>query len=244
MKKPTFALVLLCGGLAASTAMPTYYGLSGMTFLPGARIPEQGEVSMAFRSTPSVAQEMTIHPMSFSACVSILPYLELGLTNTYQYYMENDQDILGSTVKGKGFRADVSNIYAPVIPSAKLSFLDEAKPDGAIAIGFLYPLGTFLCFDYQIPLRADYCLYFIFGVGTTIQTLTPFLGARAELPFGVDILLEGCYSGMTAQLTSSQEVFFSSTVSYKVASMIFLDFTFRIDRDLVRRAMLSYEIKL
>jgi hypothetical protein len=173
-----------------------------------------------------------------------MPFLEIGLTNTYQFYQQSDMTLLGLASPGSGFKADRSNIYAPIIPSIKLSFLDEAVPNGAIAIGFLYPLGAFFCFDYRIPLPSDFCLYFLFGFGTTIETLTPFLGVKAELPFGFDVLLEGAYSGMTDHLTSSQETFFAASVSYEVAKRTYLDFTFRLDQDLVRRAMFGYELKL
>ncbi|MDP3178070.1 MAG: hypothetical protein Q8M76_09220, partial [Spirochaetaceae bacterium] len=200
MKKIMITCAFLVAGAAVLSAMPTYYGLSGMTFLPDARITRQREIALAFRSVPARAEALTIHPLSLGLSVSVLPFMELGLTNTYRYYLQNDQVFLGLPIAGSGFNAATSNIYAPIIPSVKLSFLDEAVPNGAIAIGFLYPLGTFFCFDYRIPLPADYCLYFVFGIGSTINTLTPFGGVKAELPFGVDILLEGAYSGMVEQL--------------------------------------------
>ncbi len=244
MKKFTIALCIFFLSLLALAATPTFYGLSGLTFLPGARIAEPGSFSLAMRSVPAQAQDLTIHPLSFAMQLSVLPFLELGLTNTYQYYLQHDMAIFGNPVEGSGFRANSSNIFIPVIPSLKFSFLDESVPNGAIAIGFLYPLGAFFCFDYSIPLPADYGLYFLFGFGTTVETLTPFIGGRAELPFGLDIILEGSYSGMTDQLTSAQEIYFSTTIAYELVKNSSLDFTFRIDQDLVRRAMISYEISL
>jgi hypothetical protein len=243
MKKIAILTILACVA-AVSPALPTYYGLSGLTFLPGARIGGPGSVGLGFRSTPAEARDMTIHPLSFSASFTVLPYLELGLTNTYQYYLQTDLLFLGLPVRGGGFAADRSNLIVPFLPSAKFSFIDAAVPNGAIAVGFQYPLGAFFCFDYSIPLGAGYGLYLVFGFGTTLETLNPFMGARAELPLGIQVMLEAGYSGMTARLTSSQEIFGAATAAYRIAKGVDVDFTFRLDQDGIRRAMLGYAVEL
>jgi hypothetical protein len=169
--------------------------------------------------------------------------LEFGLTNTYSYYLQNEEEYLGIPMEGGGFTADQANIYAPVIPSVKFAFLDEAVPNGSLAVGAEFPYGVFTCFDYLIALQADISLYFVVGLATTIATLHGFGGVGIDLPLGFYVALEGAYAGETKVLTTPQERFVSVGVTYAVAERVGLSYVLRLDRDEVRRMAFGFDVR-
>ena len=240
--KKALAIVLMIGFAPPISAFPSYYGLNGLHFIPSGRTDEAGEHALAISSLAAPASELDIFPYSVRGYFTLRRGLEVGLTNTYSYYLQHDEEYFGAPMRGGGFRAPDANIYAPVIPSVKFAFLDEAVPNGSLAVGAEFPYGVFTCFDYLLDLQAEVSLYFVVGLATTISTLHGFGGVAIDVPFGFSVILEGAYAGRTKVLTTPQETFISTGVTYALTEHVGLSYVFRLDRDGVRRMAFGFSV--
>jgi hypothetical protein len=231
------------GFAAAVHALPSYFGLNGLHFIPSGRTSEAGEHGFAVSSLPATASELDVFPYSVRGYLTIRRGIEVGLTNTYVYYLQHEEDYFGLPMEGGGFVAADANAYAPVIPSVKFAFLDEAVPNGSLAVGAEFPYGVFTCFDYLVTLEAGISLYFVVGLATTVSTLHGFGGVGINLPLGFSVALEGAYAGQTKVLTTPQETFISVGVTYALTGQVGLNYVFRLDRDGVRRMAFGFDVK-
>ena len=246
MKKRIFILLLLYVTIGPVFGIVSYYGLNGMYFIPLARTASAGECEVALSSLPAPAGALNIYPFSLRGYVTFGKGLEIGVTNTYLYYMQYSQEFpLGFTIDEPEdpFVADTSNIGAPLIPSLKLAFLDEAVPNGSLAVGFEYPYGVFLLFDYNIVFSGGFELYGVVGLSTTTASLYGLGGLKLSLPIPLAVSLEGAYGGKTQILTQPQEAFVAVGLYYAITEQMTLDFVFRMDTDMVRRLSFGFNVK-
>lgn len=245
MKKiVVLTLFLVVIGAAASWATPSYYGLNGFNFIPKARTAGAGNHELAVTSAPVTGSDLNIFPYSVRGYFTFSDWFELGLTNTYGYYLEETVTYLDAFVaSGGGFIGNTATVYAPIIPSIKLAFLDAAVPNGSLAVGFEYPYGLFFCHDYLITLNRRTSIYILAGLATSFSTLYGFGGIEADFDMGFKVRLEGAYGGKTEFITKPQESFFSAGVSYGFLENVDFEFVFRFDQDMVRRMVLGYSVK-
>lgn len=247
MKKNIVFLILFMLTLFSGYGISSFYGLNGLNYIPSARTAEGGSVEMAITSLPAPASTLNIYPYALHGYVTFMKGLEMGFTNTYQYYFQDQHELPGGTpfnIPGGGFTADQSNTFFPYILSFKFAFLDDAVPNGSLAVGFEYPLGLFFCFDYLLTISEDFYFYFIVGFSTTVATLYGFGGVLIDVPSPLSFCIEGSYGGDTDFLTRPQEVFFSIGVLYDITDKIAYDVIFRMDSDMVRRLSFGFNVKV
>ncbi|HCM27495.1 MAG: hypothetical protein A2Z99_03530 [Treponema sp. GWB1_62_6] len=236
-------LALACCSFSPLFALSSYYGLEGLNFIPSAR--SESAFHLAYSSVPSTASDLSLFPYSVRGNFR-LPYVEIGITNTYTYFTKNDimffqnEDLI---LPGGGFSLDRTT-YVPMIPSFKFAFPDEAVPNGSLAVGVEFPYGLFLCFDYLIPLPDPFGLQVIVGMGTTFATLTSFGGVSVSLPLNLSLALEMGYNGKTDYLTEAQEMFVSAGLAYRLTDAVSADFVFRLDIDGSRRLLCGIDFAL
>jgi hypothetical protein len=244
MKKTIVFLAALLVAVSPAAAGPSYYGLSGFAFIPTARTGTGGSHGVAVTSCPGPFETFTAYPFSLRLSLMIMDGIEVGVTNTYRYFAAYDESYGLFVLPGGGFVAATSNLIAPIIPSAKFSFLDTAVPNGAIAVGFEYPFGAFAVVDYVLTILPELSFHFSTGIASTFVTLSAFGGVRASLPLGFMISLEGAYSGKTDYLTRSQEAFLALDLGYEVTEGMFVDFMLRLDQDGTRRLSVGFVLDL
>ncbi len=241
--KKFFFTAFLCISVSSLFALPSYYGLEGLYFIPSAR--SDAAVHLAYSSVPSTASELSLFPYSVRGNFK-LSSVEIGLTNTYAYFLKEDIAFFGNedwTLSGGGFSLDRTSVF-PLIPSVKFAFPDEAVPNGSLAVGLEFPYGLFLCFDYLIPLSLPFALQVIVGMGTTGSTVASFGGVTLALPLNLALAVEACYSGKADFLTEAQELFVSAGLSYRLTKSVSADFVFRLDDDGVRRLLCGIDWSL
>lgn len=241
MKRICIAVAALAAAVSLP-ALPSYYGLNGLAFVPWARTAEAGENGMAVTSAPAPFSSFTVYPFSARAYFTPLKGFEVGITNTYRFFANYEEDYGFLKLPGGGFLARASNTAVPVVPSVKFSFEDKAVPNGSLAAGFEYPFGVFCAIDYLLDLGGGFNFHFVTGISTTFVALFAFAGAEAGLPFGFTLTLEGAYGGMTAYLTKPHEAFAAAGLQYAVNEAIRFDFVFRLDQDLQRRLLFGYHL--
>jgi hypothetical protein len=243
--KKTFVLlgILLCV-VSEASAGPSYYGLSGFAFLPTAHTGPPWSHGISVSSFPAAFETLEIYPFSIRAYLTIANGIEIGVTNTYRYYADSSESYGPITLPGGGFLAGSSTTYAPLVPSVKFAFLDTAVPNGSIAVGFEYPFGVFAVVDYLLSLGPGLSFHFASGIASTFVTLSAFGGARAVLPFGFALSIEGAYTGKTSYLTHGQEAFLALDLSYTVTEGMVVDFVSRIDQDGSRRLSAGFHLDL
>jgi hypothetical protein len=234
---------LACLSLSPLSALPSYYGLEGLYFIPSAR--SESAFHLAYSSVPSTASDLSLFPYSIRGNYK-LSSVEVGFTNTYAYFVKDDIMFFQNEawiLPGGGFSLDRTT-YVPIIPSFKFAFPDDAVPNGSLAVGAEFPYGLFLCFDYLIPFPDPFGLQVIVGMGTTFSTLTSFGGVRCSLPLNLDLSVEMGYSGSTGYLTDAQEVFVSAGLAYRLTDAVSADFVFRLDNDGSRRLLCGIDLAL
>jgi hypothetical protein len=241
MKRACFAVAAMAAAFSLP-ALPSYYGLNGLAFVPWARTAEAGGNGLAVTSAPAPFSTFTLYPFSARAYFTPLKGLEVGLSNTYRFFANYKEDYGLFQLPGGGFVAGTSNTAVPIVPSIKFSFEDKAVPNGSLAAGFEYPFGIFCAIDYLLDLGGGFDLHFVTGISTTFVALYTFGGAEAGLPFGFALTLEGSYGGMTAYLTKPHEAFLAAGLQYAVNEAIHFDFVFRLDQDLQRRLLFGYHL--
>lgn len=243
MKRLIISIIIFGIYSVSAAGLSSYYGLSGLNFIPSARTGESLSAEVAVTSAPATASNFSMYPFSVHGYITLLRGVQIGLTNTYAYYQEHDQLYFDSIeTKGGGFVAGSKVTVIPFIPSLKLSFLDTAVPNGSLGVGFELPFGAFLCFDYSLSFSENYSLYIVGGLSSTYLILYGFGGVQMDLPYGFSVLVEGAYGGKTDYLTTAQESFTSAGMMYSITENVRMNFVFRIDKDRRRRLVLGYTV--
>lgn len=213
----------------------SYYGFSGLTFIPTAQTHTVEQWSVRYISKPTAGADLTLEPFSFS--ISYGPKiagLELALTNTPLYASKRE---FGGVAIETGLPELTTP--APIFPSLKYQIMPMIKQNHqvAMALGFALPYGAYYVVDkffdatfFDITLHT--------GVGTKLTTYHAFAGATITFgkrvgeinrDFPLELLLEGSWAGSLKQLNEKEEAFFAASFRLAWTASLYMITFFRID---------------
>ena len=145
MKGPTIICIILLLTLAAgaqqyqgsSFRTQSYYGFSGMTFIPSTQILPPGLISLSYSAKPSTGSEINLVPFSVRLGYGLkISQLELTATNTPFYASDRIYSGVSLTHGVGSFE-----LALPIFPAVKYQLM-PMSPDNyqvSMAIGFALP---------------------------------------------------------------------------------------------------------
>ncbi len=220
---------------STSFRTPSYYGFSGLSFIPTAQTLAPNAISSGYLSRPSLGEDLTLEPFSATAGYGMqIQGLEVAVTNTPFYASRRK---LGGVDIATGIPEFDSP--APIFPSIKFQIMPMIQQNHhvAMAIGFGLPYGAYYVVDKYLDANVvDVTLHT--GVGTKLTTYHAFAGVtitfgnrRGETgrDFPVELLLEGSWGGSLKQLSEKEEAFFAASFRFAWTSSLFMTTFLRID---------------
>ncbi len=232
-------LLTVCGvaqpQTAASFRTQSYYGFSGLSFVPTAQTLPPNSLGLSYLAKPAKGADLDLEPFSLnSAYAPKIDGLEFAVTNTPLYASERQT---GGVRIATGLPD--ADITLPVFPSVKYRIM-PMTPDNsrvAMAVGFALPYGAYYVVDKYFASRVfDVTLHT--GVGTKLTTYHAFAGAtftfgerRGDIgrDFPLEMLVEASWGGSLKQLAQKEEAFVA--VSFRLAwtEALFMTTFLRID---------------
>ncbi len=214
----------------------SYYGFSGLTFVPTAQTLSPGQLGFSYLAKPAAGKDLTLEPFSVTSSFGPkIKGLELAMTNTPFYASSRE---FGGVFISHG-HPDLNDSPAPIFPSFKYQIMPMVKENHhvAMAIGFGLPYGVYYVADKFFDLKVlDLTLHT--GVGTKLTTYHAFAGmtftfgkrtGEINRDFPLEMLIEGSWGGSLKQLNEKEEAFLA--VSFRLAwtQSLFMTTFFRID---------------
>lgn len=219
----------------SSFSTQSYYGFSGLMFIPTAQTQARSGWSMSYIAKPSVGRDLTLEPFSVSLSYGPpIAGLELAVTNTPLY---------ASTRQFGGVSIDTGLpdliTPAPIFPSMKYQIMPMSEQNFrvAMAVGLALPYGAYYVADKFFDARLfDITVHT--GMGTKLTTYHAFAGAtftfgkrtgEINRDFPLEMLVEGSWGGSLKQLDEKEEAFFA--VSFRLAwtRSLYMTTFFRMD---------------
>lgn len=213
----------------------SYYGFSGLMFIPTAQTQVASGWSVSYIAKPSAGRDLTLEP--FSVSLSYGPQiagLELALTNTPLY---------ASTRQFGGVSIDTGlpdlGTSVPIFPSLKYQIMPMSQQNFrvAMAVGFALPYGAYYVADKFFDAKfLDIAVHT--GVGTKLTTYHAFAGAtftfgertgEINRDFPLEMLVEGSWGGSLKQLDEKEEAFFAVGFRLAWTPSLYMTTFFRMD---------------
>lgn len=228
-------LVAFNGGSLAAQARLSFFGTTGLSFIPTADILPPGTVALSYSSSPGVGDDVNLIPYSVHWGSSPRAFLggrvEIAGTNTYLYASASlDTANVGVNVKNIGF---------PIIPSFKYQIvaMDPSTNNSAMAFGITTPYGAFYAYDKYLNLKlfhttlhtgiaSKLVTYHFFG-GATVHFGSAGPGYTHSLPFS--LIFEGSWGGSLKNLQEKEESFWAATSVYQWTQNLTLEAFVRFD---------------
>lgn len=245
MKNVTIIIVLIlitgthlfCQGAPANRATaPSYFGFSGLMFIPTAQTLAKNDFAFNYKTEPAKGDDLTLAPYSLNFLIApFMDGLEVAFTNTY-IYASNEQ-FGGVPVQGE---MDSTNMVIPVIPSLKYRFMpmSESNFHVSMAIGVGAPYGVYYVVDKFFDLGiADFTMHG--GIATKLTTYHAFAGATLALgsrsaaylrSFPLQFSVEGAWGGSLNQLDEKEEAFLSLSVRHAWTASVVISSFYRVDQ--------------
>lgn len=205
----------------------SYYGFSGLTFIPTTQVIGPKEYSFSYSSRPVFGKNVTLIPYSVRLAQNI-GNVELAVTNTPFYASERS---FGGV--------DPKTIIAPLVPSIKYQFMPMSADNNyvSMAAGVAMPYGGYYAVDKLIRSNLfDMTVHT--GIGTKLTTYHAFAGltltfgnrvgdTQRDLP--LEIMAESAWGGSLKELTKKEEGFVAFTVRKAWTSKLFIVTFMRMD---------------
>ena len=219
-------LALLVGSLSAQ-GRQSFFGSTGLSFVPTAEIGAPGTFVMSYSTRPAPSDQFDLMPFSLRwGFTSRSRRLEVMFTNTFFY---------ASRATG----VDVRTTGIPFVPSFKYQIvpMDPSTGNSAMAFGLTTPYGLFYTYDKHLRLgRVHITVHG--GIATKLTTYHAFTGTtiyfgrevsnyQHALPF--HIILEGSWGGSLQSITEKEESFWAVTSVYEWTSSLNLEMFLRKD---------------
>ncbi len=215
---------------------PSYYGFSGLMFIPNTNTLASGDWSIGYKTKPGAGEDLTLLPFSVNLLFSpFIEGLEIGLTNTYVY--ASNRQFGGIPYKGA---MDTTNTIIPFIPSIKYRFMPMSSSNFfvSMAFGLGSPYGAYFVLDKFFDLKLlDVMIHT--GIGTKLTTYHAFLGTTISLGsrngqfqrnFPMQLCLEGAWGGSLDQLDEKEEAFLSVSIRHAWTPHLFISAFYRNDQ--------------
>lgn len=240
--KTILTLFMICGVLLAQSddyrgaVTPTYYGFSGLAFIPTTQILQKNDWAISYSTEPGSGDDLTLKP--FAVSVRLTPGwngLEIGFSNTYILASNRE---FGGVLQGRDL--DEKNTILPYWPSLKYQFMpmNGSNFNMAMAVGIAAPYGVYYVLDKFFDLRLfDLTLHG--GLGTKLTTYHAFAGFTLSFgeriapflrSFPTQLCAEGAWGGSLNQLDEKEEAFIAVSIRHAWTQSLFISTYFRIDQ--------------
>ena len=240
--KILIATLFLSASLFAQTGdkpeavTPSFYGFSGLAFIPTTQTLAKNDWAIAYKTKPGPGDDLTLEPFAVNLLFApMLEGLEIGLSNTYILASNRE---FGGVLHGSEF--DQHNTIFPYLPSLKYRFMpmSESNFKMAMAFGLAAPYGAYYVVDKLFDLRLfDLTLHA--GLGTKLTTYHAFGGLTISLgkriapfrrSFPTQLRAEGAWGGSLNQLDEKEEAFLAFSVRHAWTASLFISTFYRIDQ--------------
>lgn len=213
----------------------SYYGFSGLMFIPSTQITKPGQTGIGYTSRPSVGSDLSLIPYSVHIIYGLgQKSIEIGTTNTPLYSSER-------IYSGVSLNHGVSdfNIALPLFPSVKYSLMPMTTDNYQVAmsLGFALPYGVYYVVDKHIDVNFfDMTIHT--GVATKLTTYHVFAGitttfghriGQIQRDFNLEMLLEAAWGGSLKQLDKKEESFISMAFRYAWTNSLYIKTFLRYD---------------
>lgn len=215
---------------------PSYFGFSGLMFIPTTQTQEVGDWNLAYKTRPGSGDELTLLPYSVSLVFA--PFtegLEVAITNTFIY--ASNKQFGGVPYKGS---IDSTTTALPIIPSVKYRFMPMTSSNFhvSMAFGLAAPYGAYYVVDKFFSLYVfDATIHT--GFATKLTTYHAFAGATFSFgsrlkpyrrDFPTQLFIEGAWGGSLNQLDEKEEAFISISIRQAWTANLFISAYHRIDQ--------------
>jgi hypothetical protein len=221
--------------IGSSFLIQSYYGFSGLMFIPTAQKISPTHLSISYSTKPNVGSELTLIPFSVRIAYSPrIEGLELALTNTPYYASAREYE--GVSINNT---LPDSIISLPIYPSLKYQLMPMKKDNHYVgmAIGIALPYGGYYVVDKFFNIKYfDVTVHT--GVATKLITYHTFIGltftfgeriSDIQRDFPMDLLLESGWGGSLKQLDKKEEAFFSVAVRQVWTPDLYITTFLRVD---------------
>ncbi|MEJ2543605.1 MAG: hypothetical protein P8Y99_06010 [Calditrichaceae bacterium] len=215
---------------------PSYYGFTGLIFIPTTQTLPRGDWSLAYKTKPGHGDDLTLVP--YSVNVVFAPFsqnLEIALTNTYMYASYRE-------FGGVPYRNELDSVNTrfPFIPSVKYRFMPRSNSNFnvSMALGVTSPYGVYYTVDKFFSLRyLDATIHT--GIATKLTTyhawagLTFAFGSRTtkyQRDYPTQFCIEGAWGGSLKQLNEKEESFIAFSIRHPWTASLFITAFYRIDQ--------------
>jgi hypothetical protein len=221
--------------LGSSFYTQSYYGFTGLTFIPSAQIFPQEQFGTSYSSEPSYGSNLNLLPYSLRVIYGFSGNLvELAATNTPFYASER-------LYNGVNISYGVSDyqLIMPIYPSVKYRIMqmDNRNYYVGMAIGFALPYGAYYVADKYFNVEL-FDLTVHTGVGTKLSTYHVFAGLtftfgrrlnEIQRGFNLDMLIEAAWGGSLKELDKKEEAFVSLSFRHAWTSALYITTFIRYD---------------
>lgn len=229
-------LIPFNGGSLFAQVRQSFFGTTGLSFIPTAEILPPGAMALSYSSEPGVGDDVNLVPYSVHWGSSPKNFLggrvEIAGTNTYLY-----ASAILDTPASVG--VNVQNIGFPLVPSFKYQIvaMDPSTNNSAMAFGITTPYGAFYAYDKYLSVRflratlhtgiATKLITYHFFAGATIHFGSQGPDYTHSLPFR--LIFEGSWGGSLKNLQEKEESFWAITSVYQWTNSLTLETFVRFD---------------
>ena len=207
--------------LGSSLYTQSYYGFTGLTFIPNAQLFPEEQFGASYSSEPGSGSDIDLLPFSFRFIYGIEGNLvEIASTNTPFYASER-------MYKGVAVTYGISDydIIMPIFPSVKYQIMQMNSSNYYVgmAAGIALPYGAYYVADKYFDINF-FDLTVHSGVATKLSTYHVFAGLTftfgnrlnsIQRGFNLEMLVEAAWGGSLKELDKKEEAFIS--VSFRHA---------------------------
>jgi hypothetical protein len=219
----------------ASFYTQSYYGFTGLTFIPNAQVFPEKRFGASYSSEPSLGSNLNLQPFSLRLIYGFKGnQVEISATNTPFYASER-------MYKGVSISYGVPDfeIIMPVFPALKYQIMKMHSSNYYVgmATGFSLPYGAYYVADKFFDVSL-FDLTIHTGVGTKLTTYHVFAGlsftfgnrlGEIQRGFNLEMLLEAAWGGSLKQLDKKEEAFVSLSFRHGWTSELYITTFIRYD---------------
>jgi hypothetical protein len=221
--------------LGSSYYTQSYYGFSGLTFIPNSQIFSGSKFGFSYYSEPSNGSNLNLLPYSLNFIYGFRGnQVETAITNTPFYSSDR-------LYNGVGVEHGIPdyNLIIPVYPTIKYQIMpmNSSNYQVGMAIGFALPYGAYYVADKFFDVKIfDLTLHT--GVGTKLTTYHVFAGftftfgnrlGQIQRGFNLEMLVEAAWGGSLKELDKKEEAFISFSFRHAWTSALFIKTFIRYD---------------